>query len=811
MAEPNQDLVDRVMALSDEQLGMMSQAERDDLAELVRASQTAAAASPTPEIGDGIQGPVQIPVPPTGVEIARMALHEGPEIVGSTAGGIGGAAVAGPGGAATGGAAGGGIGATAGEMIKRVESPKTRGALAGGLSGAGIGAGIGSVVPVVGTGFGAILGGIIGAWGGAEIEHGAEAAEQSRRDEGINEPEAGLYDPSNREEQPDLRDVAQSGAAWGLLSEVGGNAVTSGHKLFRGAMAPKGASTEIATIGGRRFPTDPIPEGPLQIPGAAEGMDTELKILGMDDGVVPPRAETRGFVTRLLTGWTALTDAGTAPMRQMFHRTNIALGRNLTKILKRLGPYDNTPEGRMIVGKKIQEYINSAADANHQPISDGYDAVLSVVDEFSTPWNAYTGRVANTVGEKGLANVPGTKPASLGTKVRDTLGLSKKKGGVTGVLDPKKSQSVELTQDVRGVPVNVGFLNNTLKEFGGLAKLQSLLQDGGNRKAAATFSKYTDEIPDYVTFREARLLMSDLKSVIRSHASDPSRIEALQVGLSGDLTKAMTHAAEEAGLGHVVPQLKQLDQAYRQQIETFYDDAVKALTDSKEPELVAGMIFRKGRDTRAQKAYKALKDEPGAWNVVRRTAFEDVAERARNSPNPEAVRVNWWRGMTTYQQKLLTVDAEHLAHVNAYHNVVAAIMPSKNVEKLDDLGMDFINRNRLFNMGTTAAGAGLGYAGGAALGGDSVGQGTAVLGMITAFASPRVSGAILASKWGSRMLTDATKDLVEITGRKITASDLVRYGIKVREINRKVNSQAAIKSVPSLMEEGELQGATDVL
>lgn len=296
-----------------------------------------------------------------------------------------------------------------------------------------------------------------------------------------------------------------------------------------------------------------------------------------------------------------------------------------------------------------------------EAISSGSLAGRKILQKKYAQQSAATIRVAGQIGEQigrikdpqeaGRATGQALKEAAAYFKAQNSIPYRKidelvsKKVRVTGQQDVTRGVKgytgppimIETTEDTIAWVPTEGLKKFALRFKDRYARIEEVLKTSDDTKQVLEFTTKVADLASHITFDEAQVL----RSVMAKHArSSPKLFNDRLAGTEARsrvlIETAMDRGAKNAGIPQVMPMLKAADKQFAKDIklfnETIVDKVVQRMKNN--PEGLAQLVWRQGLGgefgpiTTAQDVRLALRNNPGAWDEVRRAGYEDIISRA---------------------------------------------------------------------------------------------------------------------------------------------------------------------------------------
>jgi hypothetical protein len=312
------------------------------------------------------------------------------------------------------------------------------------------------------------------------------------------------------------------------------------------------------------------------------------------------------------------------------------------------------------------------------------------------------------------------------------------------------------------------------------------------------FASAHGTIPDQVSFADARQLRSDILSLMRQ-GSTPDRVKRVEGEAVGLYNEAMRDAAEKAGVPEAMDMVEEANAIWKSRYEHFYNVAIESLVKKGErgPELVGSLVWQPGAITQTRRTLQALGgkltnnglefvDRAGnpsphlqkAWNITRRSGFEQLAEGADRATNPHKKWSDWWDKLDPDQRLLMANGQPQLkkSYDELFH-LMRELDTSQKAKALEGLGLQSPEKTAmvyaaLATSGMTGVGAGAGY-----LAGGTPGAITGAVGFLgLSFLGPRLVAKLLTSQAGTNLLIDGTRMLG--TPKSLTAENVLKLTLR---------------------------------
>ena len=307
---------------------------------------------------------------------------------------------------------------------------------------------------------------------------------------------------------------------------------------------------------------------------------------------------------------------------------------------------------------------------------------------------------------------------------------------VNPILDDMDAE-VEISSTIDLLEKQMGLNHKSV-----MARVLKLVPEGGIVNTEALLRL---DLPSHITFREARLLSSNIAAEIRDN---PAQSKAGFEGtvIKTEIDKHMKIAAEKSGLSDTYKAFDNAREIWRRKSKIYDKGVVESILKGKgrlrNPEFVGDVIWKPRNVTMVDEVKKALStlgpvEATKAWNKVRRRGFETAVEKVQHSSNPNKALSDWWTAMGQPMQ-------EHLGgeNVGKIRNVMQLMKEMPPVSKVG--GLQAFEKGSL--VGIASGGLSMGISG-------PIG-GTIAAGAALAIGVPIVVSKLMTTKAGLNILTE---------------------------------------------------------
>lgn len=246
------------------------------------------------------------------------------------------------------------------------------------------------------------------------------------------------------------------------------------------------------------------------------------------------------------------------------------------------------------------------------------------------------------------------------------------------------------------------------------------------------------ELPDFIPFREARLLNSNIAADIRNNTMR-SAAGFREGVIKGSLDEQMEAAASRAGMDDTYKAFDNARTIWRNKSEiydrTVVGDILKKKGKLRHPEFIGDVIWKPRNVSLVAEVKEGLKklgpiEAAEAWSKIRRRGFETAVEKMVGGANPNRALAGWWHALGREMQ-------DHLGGkgVGQIRNIMQLMRELPPTAKPG--GLQAFEKGSLVAM----ASGGLGFGG---------------VGLMAAGATavPIVVGKLLTTKSGLRIMTE---------------------------------------------------------
>lgn len=246
------------------------------------------------------------------------------------------------------------------------------------------------------------------------------------------------------------------------------------------------------------------------------------------------------------------------------------------------------------------------------------------------------------------------------------------------------------------------------------------------------------DLRDFIPFREARLLNSNIAADIRNN---PMRSAAgFREGvIKGSLDEQMEAAANRAGMDDTYKAFDNARTIWRNKSEiydrTVVGDILKKKGKLKHPEFIGDVIWKPRNVSLVAEVKEGLKklgprEAAEAWSKIRRRGFETAVEKMVGGANPNRALAGWWNALGREMQDHL--GGEGVGQIRNIMQLMRELPPTTKPG-----GLQAFEKGSLVAM----ASGGLGFGG---------------VGLMAAGATavPIVVGKLLTTKSGLRIMTE---------------------------------------------------------
>lgn len=353
----------------------------------------------------------------------------------------------------------------------------------------------------------------------------------------------------------------------------------------------------------------------------------ELDIAGqaareMDVTMLPSTVAGASSVDRMLEWVAGLTTGGKGILAKAVKESGERVSNKLTTLLERVGP-KLQPD---VAGRLYQDAIRAEEKALTDAGGVLYDRVRKLTGMFSKRATKLERRVTT----EPIEGIVGAKGEALTKRVVSQVPIER----------------VENAVDIR--PLKELFRKEVIEKRKGIHATSLSGEESGKLiQFAENMQQNADDLP----YDEAALFLTDMLVALRS-TSTPAFLKKLHgeaVGLlKADLARVARIGGPEAiGLHN---QAKALWAAK----EELYGGKMVISLAKKNPEFVAGLIWKPGNVTAAREAMKAAggySSKP--WKAMRRQGFENRYRTAVEGANPEGDIAKWWGLMGPEMRQLI--------------------------------------------------------------------------------------------------------------------------------------------------------------
>lgn len=500
--------------------------------------------------------------------------------------------------------------------------------------------------------------------------------------------------------------------------------------------------------------------------GAARGAPlTQLDTAGkaarkMDISMLPSTTAGASSIDRMLEWVAGLTTGGKGVLAKAVKESGERVSARLTTLLEKVGP-------------KLQPDVaggiyKTVVEAEEKALSDAGGALYTRVRKIMDKVSRRRTRMERRVTSESM-KIVGPRSESLTQKVVSQVPIERVENAVN--LRPLKElfrkEVIEKRKGIRATSLS-GEESGKLIQF------------------AENMQQNADDLP----YDEAALLLSDMLVALRS-TSTPAFLKKLQgdavKGLKADLARVARIGGDEAINLH--NQARALWKAK----EELYGGKMIMSVAKKNPEFVAGLIWKPGNVTAAREAMRAAGGySSDAWKVMRRQGFENRFTTAMEGANPEGDIAKWWGLMGPEMRQLIAgPNAKEISKVMSIMKAGEFTKTAKQLIKGASQAQ-FGERTAMARLpGLMSVG-----------GGFAVGMGTnnpvlGIAGGALLFLSPQVAARLLLSKRGIALI-------IEGFTKKYRTRDVGTFLMRAAILDQNLNQQ--VRRIESLPPKNPLAG-----